>query len=151
MINVVAETIVKQTIQLGVEKLFAMFADDKVEKEKELNREKLKGLAISIKQAAIDAGSALLSGGGSGETNFLGFNKGGIVPGGAPYNDRVPAMLTPGEVVIPRDQVGSAGKGTSYNTTINQNINTNDLNNALISAIRTNAEEVNSILSQSQG
>ena len=151
MINVVAETIVKQTIQLGVEKLFAMFADDKVEKEKELNREKLKGLAISIKQAAIDAGSALLSGGGSGETNFLGFNKGGIVPGGAPYNDRVPAMLTPGEVVIPRDQVGNQGKGTSYNTTINQNINTNDLNNALISAIRTNAEEVNSILSQSQG
>ena len=151
MINVVAETIVKQTIQLGVEKLFAMFADDKVEKEKELNREKLKGLAISIKQAAIDAGTALLSGGGGGETNFLGFNKGGIVPGGAPYNDRVPAMLTPGEVVIPRDQVGSAGKGTSYNTTINQNINTNDLNNALISAIRTNAEEVNSILSQSQG
>tara|TARA_R110002126_G_scaffold108262_5_gene244198 strand:- start:8425 stop:10542 length:2118 start_codon:yes stop_codon:yes gene_type:complete len=151
MINVVAETIVKQTIQLGVEKLFAMFADDKVEAEKELNKEKLKGLMISIKQAAIDAGSALLSGGGSGETNFLGFNKGGIVPGGAPYNDRVPAMLTPGEVVIPRDQVGSAGKGTSYNTTINQNINTNDLNNALISAIRTNAEEVNSILSQSQG
>ena len=151
MINVVAETIVKQTIQLGVEKLFAMFADDKVEKEKQLNAEKLKGLAISIKQAAIDAGSALLSGGGSGDTNFLGFNKGGIVPGGAPYNDRVPAMLTPGEVVIPRDQVGSAGKGTSYNTTINQNINTNDLNNALISAIRTNAEEVNSILSQSQG
>jgi len=150
MINVVAETIVKQTIQLGVEKLFAMFADDKVEKEKQLNAEKLKGLAISIKQAAIDAGSALLSG-GSGETNFLGFNKGGIVPGGAPYNDRVPAMLTPGEVVIPRDQVGNQGKGTSYNTTINQNINTNDLNNALISAIRTNAEEVNSILSQSQG
>ena len=32
MISVVAETIVKQTIQLGVEKLFAMFADDKVEK-----------------------------------------------------------------------------------------------------------------------
>ena len=25
----------------------------------------------------------------------------GIVPGGAPYTDRVPAMLTPGERVIP--------------------------------------------------
>ena len=33
---------------------------------------------------------------------------GGVVPGGAPYTDRVPAMLTPGEVVIPRNKVGRA-------------------------------------------
>ena len=33
------------------------------------------------------------------------FAEGGIVPGGAPFTDRVPALLTPGEAVIPRDQV----------------------------------------------
>mgnify|MGYP003631034183 FL=1 len=48
----------------------------------------------------------------------FGFSEGGIVPGGAPYTDRVPAMLTPGEVVIPRDKVGSQGSSVN-NTTIN--------------------------------
>ena len=31
------------------------------------------------------------------------FNKGGIVPGGAPYMDRVPAVVSPGEAVLPRN------------------------------------------------
>jgi lambda family phage tail tape measure protein len=35
---------------------------------------------------------------------IFGFSEGGVVPGGAPYTDRVPALLTPGEVVIPRNQ-----------------------------------------------
>jgi hypothetical protein len=56
--------------------------------------------------------------------SFLGFNKGGIVPGGAPYTDRVPAMLTPGEVVIPRDKVNSAGASKGTNIT-NINISGN--------------------------
>ena len=45
------------------------------------------------------------------------FNKGGIVPGGAPYTDRVPALLTPGETVIPRGE--SAMGSTINNNTIN--------------------------------
>ncbi len=42
---------------------------------------------------------------------------GGIVPGGAPYTDRVPTMLTPGELVIPRNKVGQ--QGSVINNTIN--------------------------------
>ena len=33
----------------------------------------------------------------------LQLNKGGIVPGGGPFTDRVPALLTPGEAIIPKD------------------------------------------------
>ena len=40
----------------------------------------------------------------------LKFNEGGIVPGGAPYSDRVPAMLTPGESVNTRNQESAAGR-----------------------------------------
>ena len=70
---------------------------------------------------------SLFSGGGGGGSNlmgigsakgFFGMNKGGIVPGGAPYTDRVPTMLTPGEVVIPRDKVGQQSGGTNI-TNIN--------------------------------
>lgn len=38
--------------------------------------------------------------------DFFGFNEGGIVPGGGPNRDSVTAALTPGELVIPRDDVG---------------------------------------------
>ena len=49
---------------------------------------------------------------------FFGMNKGGVVPGGAPYTDRVPTMLTPGEVVIPRNKVGEQSGNTNI-TNIN--------------------------------
>tara|TARA_R100001463_G_scaffold74157_1_gene128136 strand:- start:1176 stop:3155 length:1980 start_codon:yes stop_codon:yes gene_type:complete len=55
----------------------------------------------------------------SGLGSLLGFfkmNEGGVVPGGAPYTDRVPALLTPGEVVIPRDKVGMQGSVVNNNT-----------------------------------
>lgn len=51
--------------------------------------------------------------------SFLGFNEGGIVPGGAPYTDRIPAMLTPGEVVVPRDKANSGSMGGTNITNIN--------------------------------
>jgi hypothetical protein len=59
-------------------------------------------------------GGAILSG----VKSIFKFNEGGMVPGGPPYTDRVPALLTPGEVVIPRDKVGSQGSQVN-NTTIN--------------------------------
>ena len=55
---------------------------------------------------------------GGGGFSFFGMAKGGVVPGGAPYTDRVPTMLTPGEVVIPRDKVGQQSGNTSI-TNIN--------------------------------
>ena len=178
LLNSIIEQIVRQTIQLGVEKVF----DQLSEKRKQANKEITEGIKeqtnASLSLSNIwsnltgifsDIGSSISnvfsssgdffsnignifsgSGGGGGfdlstVTDFFTFNKGGVVPGGAPYTDRVPALLTPGETVIPRgESVG--GGGQSYTTYITQNLNTNDLNTALISAIRTNAETVNSIL-----
>ena len=71
--------------------------------------------------------SAMGSGGGMGSKlgglfsmgrSILGFADGGVVPGGAPYTDRVPTMLTPGEVVVPRSKVGQQSGNTSI-TNIN--------------------------------
>ena len=76
----------------------------------------------------ISKGGSLLSGmfsGGKGKGfgNILGsigsffkFADGGIVPGGAPYTDRIPAMLTPGEVVIPRNKTDNTRISLSFNT-----------------------------------
>ena len=49
---------------------------------------------------------------------FFGMNKGGVVPGGAPYTDRIPTMLTPGEVVIPRNKTDNT-MGSTNITNIN--------------------------------
>jgi hypothetical protein len=178
LLNSIIEQIIRQTIQLGVEKVF----DQLSEKRKQANKEITEGIKeqtnASLSLSNIwsnltgifsDIGSSISnvfsssgdffsnignifsgSGGGGGfdlstVTDFFTFNKGGVVPGGAPYTDRVPALLTPGETVIPRGESGTGG-GQSYTTYITQNLNTNDLNTALISAIRTNAETVNSIL-----
>jgi hypothetical protein len=62
---------------------------------------------------------SLFSGG-----SFFGLNSGGIVPS-TPYSqagvDSVPAMLTPGELVVPADKVGSFG-GTTVNLSITGDI-----------------------------
>lgn len=72
-------------------------------------------------------GSSGSGGGGLGNiigglfNGILGMNDGGVVPH-TPYSkigrDSVPAMLTPGEVVIPTDQVGKGGGTTVVNLSI---------------------------------
>ena len=110
LLQTITETIFKKGVELAVEKLFQIFAQKKVGLEKQVTQEKQKQLALQI--AIMAAG-----GGGGGGFKFFGMSKGGVVPGGAPYTDRVPTMLTPGEVVIPR---GGNGSGSSVsNTTIN--------------------------------
>jgi len=104
----IAETMLRKSIEYGVELLFQALLGKKVDKEKEITREKQKQLMYATLTAAV--------GGGGG--SFMGFAKGGVVPGGAPYTDRVPAMLTPGEVVIPRNKVGSQSGNTNI-TNIN--------------------------------
>ena len=42
----------------------------------------------------------------------MGYNKGGVVPGGGPNRDSVPAMLTPGEFVMSRGAVQRYGTDT---------------------------------------
>ena len=141
LLQTVIETIIRNTINLGVEKLFEQLGNKKVENEKRLNAEKNKGFLISTAEAAL---SSVRSIGG-----FLGFQDGGIVPntpGSTPGRDSVPALLTPGERVIPKSDVDSGGSGTTYVTNITQNLSTRNLNDALIEAIRTQAEDVNAIL-----
>jgi len=62
---------------------------------------------------------SLFSGG-----SFFGFNSGGIVPH-TPYSQRgvdsVPAMLTPGELVIPTDQINNM-MGSNNQTVVNLSI-----------------------------
>jgi|TARA_B110000211_G_C14092771_1_gene560198 hypothetical protein len=69
----------------------------------------------SFGKAVSSVGSSISSGIGSAwdsATDWMGFADGGIVPGGPPYTDRIPAMLTPGEEVIPRSQVNQGGVGS---------------------------------------
>ena len=56
----------------------------------------------------------------SGITSFLGFSKGGVVPNAPGYGDRVPAMLTPGELVVPKNDIDDV---MSSPLTVNFNIN----------------------------
>jgi hypothetical protein len=67
----------------------------------------------ALKDAVDKVGGVTGSGGGSGivsETlSNIGFASGGVVPGVISGVDKVPAMLTPGELVVPRDLVGALG------------------------------------------
>lgn len=81
----------------------------------------IQSISDGVKQALKNVTN--VTGGGAGLGGFLGgvlggpagaitggvlkkfkFAEGGIVPGGAPFTDRVPALLTPGEIVLPREQ-----------------------------------------------
>ena len=108
----VLDTVISKTIELQIEKLFEILGEKKVQNQKEITNEYAKQLGLATATAAVNSSSS-----GNSLFGFLGFNKGGVVPGGAPYTDRVPAMLTPGEVVIPRG--GNAGGSSVTNNTIN--------------------------------
>jgi len=75
------------------------------------------GIGGKLKGIGGFLGGLFGGGGGSSFGSVFHANQGGVVPGGAPYNDRVPALLTPGETVIPRGE--SAGSVTNNNNTIN--------------------------------
>ena len=107
----VLDTVISKTIELQIEKLFEILGEKKVQTQKEVTNEYTKQLALATATAAVSGSS------GGSLFSFLGFNKGGVVPGGAPYTDRVPALLTPGEVVIPRG--GNTGGSSIVNNTIN--------------------------------
>ena len=126
----ISDTIVKRTAEVLVEKLFNSLLDQRIMKQKALNSATSE--QGNIMSTLISKGASLFSsigggGGGGGSSlgslfsmgrSFLNFNKGGVVPGGAPYTDRVPAMLTPGEVVVPRSKVDSQSGSTNI-TNIN--------------------------------
>ena len=113
----VLDTIISKTIELQIEKLFEKLNEKKVQNSKEVTNEYAKQLGLATATAAVNSASS-----GNSLFGFLGFNKGGMVPGGAPYTDRVPAMLTPGEVVIPRGQVGQQGSVTNNTINISGNV-----------------------------
>ena len=107
----VLDTVISKTIELQIEKLFEILGEKKVQNQKEITNEYAKQLGLATATAAVNSASS-----GNSLFGFLGFNKGGVVPGGAPYTDRVPAMLTPGETVIPRNKSGGS---SIVNNTIN--------------------------------
>lgn len=103
------------------------------------------GALRSLQSAVEKAGGVAGKGGGQGILaegaakigKALGFAQGGIVPlyaaSGAfvpKGTDTVPAMLTPGELVVPRDMVGELGSFLSM-----QNGNSNTSDTAMIAAI----------------
>ena len=120
----IAETLLKKSIEYGVELLFQALLGDKVSKEKEITKEKNKQLVATAAMAALNLATGGTAGAVSNGVKFFGMNKGGVVPGGAPYTDRIPTMLTPGEVVIPRGKSNSGSMGGNTNVT-NINISGN--------------------------
>ena len=128
----ISETLVKKSAELMIERLFDQLGQKKIQNEKMLNAERTRGNSLLSKAGSLFSSGlgSFFSGGSSGGGSFfntafnfgkkiLGFNKGGIVPGGAPYTDRVPAMLTPGEVVVPRNKVDTMNQGSTNITNIN--------------------------------
>jgi len=60
----------------------------------------------------------------SDDLGFAGYSQGGIVPGGYGGGDRVPAMLEPGEIVLPKETAGRMTNGElQMGGSINININ----------------------------
>ncbi len=135
----ISDTIVKRSAELLVEKLFNTFLDQRIMKQKVLNSatseqgnimssliSKSSSLFSSMGGSKIGGLFSSLFGGGGGSNlmglgskkGFFGMNKGGVVPGGAPYTDRIPTMLTPGEVVIPRNKTDNT-MGSTNITNIN--------------------------------
>jgi hypothetical protein len=115
----IAETLLKKSIEYGVELLFQALLGDKISKEKAITKEKNKQLAATAAMAALNMMTGGTAGAVSNGVKFFGMNKGGVVPGGAPYTDRIPTMLTPGEVVIPRNKADSGSMGGTNITNIN--------------------------------
>lgn len=128
----ISDTLVKKSSELLIERLFVSLGNKKIAQQKILNSEV--GKHGKLMDTIISKGSSLLSniggflgggkGGGfaglfSGVRSIFGFADGGVVPGGAPYTDRIPAMLTPGEVVIPRNKVNNNSMGSTNITNIN--------------------------------
>lgn len=114
ILNTIAETIIQKTIEAGIEKLFESFGTKKLLIEKQITAENAQQLALKTAAAAVGGGGSFFSA----FSGAFGMNKGGVVPGGAPYTDRIPALLTPGEVVIPRNQA-QGNMGSVVNNTIN--------------------------------
>lgn len=110
----------------------------------------VRGIVDGIKNAF----GALFGGGGGGLlggiTKGIGkvfrFAEGGIVPGGAPFTDRVPALLSPGEVVLNREQQkelarervqgGELGGGSGQPLTINLQVGEEQLAQVLVNLTR---------------
>jgi len=137
----ISDTIVKRTAEILVEKIFNSLIDQRIMKQNTLNAATseqgniMSGLISKAGSLFSSMGgskigglfSGLFGGGGGGGSNlmgigsakgFFGMADGGVVPGGAPYTDRVPTMLTPGEVVIPRNKVDKQSGNTNI-TNIN--------------------------------
>jgi hypothetical protein len=121
----------------------------------ELIKETPRLISEMIKQLGQSVGGIFGGGGGGGIggdllstatfglSDIFGFADGGIVPGGAPFSDRVPALLTPGEQVIDRslteklDRFLSSGNtGQAQNLTINISLGEEQLAKVLLNLNR---------------
>jgi len=79
---------------------------------------------------------------------FLGFADGGVVPGQVTKGDSVPALLTPGEVILnKRQQADFASMGNSEPITVNFNINAIDTRSGT-EFILQNKKQITSVIQQ---
>jgi len=153
----ITNTMVKRSAEVLVERLFNTLLDQRIMKQKQLNAATSQQGSIMnslISKAGslfsmgggggggskwgglLSAGMSLFGGGGGSNLmglgsakGFFAMNQGGVVPGGAPYTDRVPAMLTPGEVVIPRDKANNQSGSTNItNINISGNVDERAIN-----------------------
>ena len=126
------------------------FVDELIKETPRLITEMIKQFGKSIGNVGGsigDIGGGVL--GGIGDVlgsigDVFGFADGGIVPGGSPFTDRVPALLTPGEQVIDRsltqrlDQFlsGNTGGAQAQNLTVKLVIGEEQLANVLLNLNR---------------
>lgn len=101
------------------------------------------GLGGILKGGAIGGALAGPAGAITAVAKKFKFAEGGVVPGGAPFTDRVPALLTPGEVVLPRREAeelkrgnNSAAQSASQAVTINLLVGEQQLASVLVNLQR---------------
>lgn len=126
------------------------FVDNLIKETPRLITEMIKQFGQSI-GGFVGGGGGLLGGVGDvfggivgGIGDIFGFADGGIVPGGAPFTDRVPALLTPGEQVIDKSLTeqlqrfltGQSSSQATQNLTVNISIGEEQLASVLLNLNR---------------
>ena len=127
----------------------ASFVTELVKEAPRFITELIKAIPQAAGGALSGVGGGLLGGiggaiggiGGSIKKAFK-FSEGGIVPGSAPFTDRVPALLTPGETVIDRsltqmlekflNSAGDNGSGAPQMMTVNLVVGESELASVMV-------------------
>ena len=136
VLQTIADTLLQKSIEFGLEQIFQALFNNRLQIEKQITQEKMQQLALQVAATAV-------GGPGAGMAASFGMAEGGIVPGGAPYTDRVPTMLTPGELVVPRKNFNDVMGGKTGNSSNITNINISG------NVDQRSIEQIRAVISQS--